>query len=520
MRRDFCPVVCLALWGALNGSVAFAGNFACDDAEIVAAAEHARLRSANFWQGKPLPGDWSSPCPIRVSRCADAGGQTQFSFDQGEVFGWKMLVAGSRSAILRDVIPHEVDHMVRASLVRRPIERWLDEGCAALLESESVHLRLRTIANGIDPSLFSASWLERQHYPVTTRGVEELYAGGFSLVEFLLTKSSPGTLLAFQQSSGSIAARLQQHYQLTPEKLPQVWSAWRAQRKGTSCTATGCLLHPAQANAASESGRPKLTVWTAAWCPACQAFRSDLAQVPNFRETLGQQFQIQFVDFNQHAGEAQREGITLLPTFVTSDHFLTGYQGADDLLRRLGIAVSPSPNAEQKPPPQLPAASLPMALEQPAPATPPPQPAIAPKHLPAGKVLELVPVALTILQWAGVIGGTVATGGLGGIAVAGAMFLLRRRATRASSSKQGGTAGGSAPFPRQLDEACELLAVGQSEGRVAVLDALRGLFLDDELEKLANSTDPAKVKLAGDLRTAIDARVDEVAPLTTTFSDT
>lgn len=73
------------------------------------------------------------------------------------------------------------------------------------------------------------------------------------------------------------------------------------------------------------------------------------------------------------------------------------------------------------------------------------------------------------------------------------------------------------PFPRGLDEARQLLGLRQSEGRVAILDALRGMFLDDELDKLTRF-DPSTEAIVHRLREAIDRRVDEVAPLSTRMS--
>lgn len=74
-----------------------------------------------------------------------------------------------------------------------------------------------------------------------------------------------------------------------------------------------------------------------------------------------------------------------------------------------------------------------------------------------------------------------------------------------------------APFPRRLDEAGELLALRQSEGRVVTLDAIRGMLLDDEMthmeEKYAD--DPEVLKVLFDLKQSINHRVDEIAPLTT-----
>lgn len=72
-----------------------------------------------------------------------------------------------------------------------------------------------------------------------------------------------------------------------------------------------------------------------------------------------------------------------------------------------------------------------------------------------------------------------------------------------------------APFPRALDEARELLALRQSEGRVAALDALRGMFFDDEVAKAQQRADPTESTLLRRLRESIDQRVSEVAPYST-----
>ncbi|TWT43541.1 hypothetical protein KOR42_44820 [Thalassoglobus neptunius] len=55
--------------------------------------------------------------------------------------------------MVTDVIPHEVDHLVRAALVGHPIERWLDEGCATLFESETLKQHLRNIAHRANPNV-------------------------------------------------------------------------------------------------------------------------------------------------------------------------------------------------------------------------------------------------------------------------------------------------------------------------------------------------------------------------------
>lgn len=73
----------------------------------------------------------------------------------------------------------------------------------------------------------------------------------------------------------------------------------------------------------------------------------------------------------------------------------------------------------------------------------------------------------------------------------------------------------AAPFPRVLDEARELLTLRQREGRVGVLDALRGMALDDELAKILDGDDEPRKQFMRDLMTRLDGYVDQVAPRST-----
>lgn len=526
------PAIAAAL---LLTSQLYAGNFVCSDTEIVRMAEAARVRSAQFWSDGPLPGEWFIPCPIQVFPASHSGGgRTQFRFEGGEVFGWRMEVTGTREALLRDVIPHEVDHMVRASLIRRPLERWLDEGCATLMESPESHQGLRRVAAGLSPGLIQLDWLERDQYPQSTQEIRQLYALGFSLVEYLLTQGSPANLLEFQRDSASLTVRLQRHYNMNVAGLRSGWEKWINASSQTSCRAGRCLLHPAPA-APALVGRPQplLIVWTADWCAACRQFKRDYAEDVRFRTALDSAFTVRIVDFDQQQAEATAQEIQTLPTFIMPERRITGYLNPTDLLPRLQV-----PGQESSAPAPTVLPTTPITLTPATSATPPkeelPPPPIptSPASAPARehtqghgwKILQWVPVTLSALQWAGLIGGSVATGGVGGMALAAAMLLFKLRPAggRSTSStvvhspvpEEGGVVASSAPFPRQLDEAGELLELRQTEGRVATLDTLRGMFLDDELEKL-EQTGPAAAQLVVKLRKAIDARVDEVAPLTT-----
>ncbi|HMP06895.1 MAG TPA: hypothetical protein PJ982_11130, partial [Lacipirellulaceae bacterium] len=106
--------------------------------EIGDAAEQWRLSLAHEWLGQELP-RWSEPCPIkaRVAPQLGAGGATSFVFDQGEVFGWRMNIQGSRERILDSVLPHEITHTIFATHFRRPVPRWADEGACTTVEHRS-----------------------------------------------------------------------------------------------------------------------------------------------------------------------------------------------------------------------------------------------------------------------------------------------------------------------------------------------------------------------------------------------
>lgn len=525
--------------------IAEARNFVSPDPAITNAAEAARHRSALFWSGAPLPGNWSSPCPILVVPALHSGsGKTQFQIEGGEVFGWRMEISGHREALIRDVIPHEVDHMVRVSLVRRRIERWLDEGCATLMESPEVHQQLRTTARAMPPELITAEWLNAMEYPTTSAATANLYALGFSIVEFLLTRNSPEVLLAFQRETDSVESRLYRHYGLTIPTLREEWRKWRHSLVHASCREGWCpihgqhpIIHPAPSAPFPES-RPILAIWTAEWCPPCRQFKADFWNMLPFRQALESAFQIEWRDYDRNTSEAIRNGIESLPTFILnrgSPQQLNGYSDPTELLQRLGLSplqnLPPSHSNEETSPstpqpdisevgeetPSVPApleSSPEETSDSPQMATPPPQP--------RGQFWMSV-MTFSVLQWMGVIGGSAATGGAAGVALSLLSLAWRRRQRRRSRTSPNHKADHlserreraiRAPFPRELDEARELLELRKTEGRVATLDTLRGMFLDDELEKLVQN-EPESAQLIEKLRNAIDARVDEVAPLTT-----
>lgn len=516
-------------------------NFTAPDAEFLRAAETAREHSARLWSGQQLPGDWFAPCPIQWPQTTGPGsGWTSFQFQRGEVFGWRMTLRGERSQVLADVIPHEVDHAVRATLCRRPLPRWLDEGCASLFESAASHERLREVLRTVQRPLLTTDSLNESSYPADESQLAQLYAEGFSLVEYLLTLGTPQDLLRVQQATEPPTRSLVQVYRIETPQLLANWQTWQRQRlrAGSRCDCVNCPFHRTRPSSAVVPARPTLTIWTAEWCEPCQRFHADWRTDPQLRKTIESRYQIVERDWDRDRSLANRSGISTVPTFQADQREVQGYLGPDWLLEQLGLRppkpkegqapAEPPPKTEVTPaasPPEVPPKIAPLVIPTGPPLLSLPPLAERPESLPAetsrpgirGRLVELAPMVISVLTSLGVISGTAFTGGIGGVALMILWRLLKRRATRAASGKtsQGGTSGSAAPFPRELDEAGELLGLRKSEGRVATLDTLRGMFLDDELSKLHDSPDPAAAAIAQKLRAAIDKRVDEVAPLTT-----
>ena len=230
-------VVCMSVLSSL-GAVHRTPNFTVSaESETVArqvgqTAEACRRRLAVEWLGQPMP-KWSAPCPIRVKvGQIGAGGATTFSFDRGEVFGWKMTVQGSLERILDSVIPHEVSHTIFASHFRRPLPRWADEGAATLVEHESERRRQTLLLNQVlrnRTRIPLRRLLAMTEYPAESRGVMSLYAQGYSLADFLVEQGGRKRYLEFldvAHKSGWDKAIRQCYKHAGVERLEERWRGW------------------------------------------------------------------------------------------------------------------------------------------------------------------------------------------------------------------------------------------------------------------------------------------------------
>jgi hypothetical protein len=166
--------------------------------EIGDSAEMWRKQLAIEWLGQEMPA-WSRPCPItaRVAPKLGAGGQTSFTFDGGEVFGWNMSIQGSRERILDSVLPHEITHTLFASHFREPLPRWADEGACTTVEHQSeIAKQERMLIDFLKTKrgIAFSQMFAMTEYP---RDVMPLYSQGHSVSQWLIESRGRQAFLAF-----------------------------------------------------------------------------------------------------------------------------------------------------------------------------------------------------------------------------------------------------------------------------------------------------------------------------------
>jgi hypothetical protein len=160
-------------------------------------AEKYRREKALQWLGLEMP-PWPEPCPLKVTITpGGSGGATSFGFGQGQVLGQQMHIEGTLERLLASVLPHEVTHTVFAFHFRQPLPRWADEGGSVLSEDNLERRRhdrmARQFING-GRSFPLRRLFAMKEYP---GDVMVLYAQGFSVTEFLVSRSNRQVFLNF-----------------------------------------------------------------------------------------------------------------------------------------------------------------------------------------------------------------------------------------------------------------------------------------------------------------------------------
>ena len=196
------------------------------------AAEVYRKELALEWTGQVMP-NWTRPCPIKVTDGdIGAGGSTTFTFDKGQVFGWRMNVQGTVERILDSVLPHEVSHTIFASYFRRPLPRWADEGAATLVEHESEKARQTKLLNQVIKTrkrIPLSRLLAMTEYPERMQDVLTLYAEGYALADLLVQKRGKATYLKVLDTAhrSGWETALRKHYGYdSVAALEKEWTGW------------------------------------------------------------------------------------------------------------------------------------------------------------------------------------------------------------------------------------------------------------------------------------------------------
>lgn len=323
---------------------------------LLAPAERIRTEQFAYW-GVTAP-NWSQQCLVRYNDSKGASGATTFSFKEGNVFGWNMVVSRIKTEA---VLYHEIDHTVRATAVRRAIPRWLDEGTSSLMENASQEeWEMWHQAGHRSVTRWDQINLNTTEYSKDPTLLAEQYGMGTMAVNILLYRNEPSTLLAFQRDTRKVEDKLPEYYGMTQEDLltelrHQVNCPPRIQWRP----------YPFQAGFPKIDNRPLLEVWSASWCEPCQTFKRDYQEDEAFRNALHAHYHIHFRNFDNPWSNLEKgvKRIDKVPSFcVPSRRWRTeGYKSSSPaaerkqaLLSALGITTSspyvrtePMPNNQQ-----------------------------------------------------------------------------------------------------------------------------------------------------------------------------
>lgn len=197
--------------------------------EFGKAAEKHRRDLAVSWLGHVLP-QWYKPCSITVQGGRPQNSTGVFTFRNGEVFGWRMNLFGTRQEVLDNILPHEITHTILASHFRRPLPRWADEGAALSAESaseivawrQSLVQYLKTKRGIAFNRMFAMT-----EYP---RDLLPLYAQGYALTDFLIRQSGRREFIKYLEDgleSDQWAVTTKDHYGYgNLGELQNAWVAW------------------------------------------------------------------------------------------------------------------------------------------------------------------------------------------------------------------------------------------------------------------------------------------------------
>lgn len=207
--------------------------------EVLRMAERTRSVQMRKWFDR-VGDDWNPKCSLYLYPSGEAyseatgaprqpgGGHTDIQATEGRVLSRRIHVHGTRSFLLKGVVPHEVTHAVLAGrLGRDRVPRWADEGMAILAEERShiaVHFRQLPRWRSEEALFSMRGLLEMRDYP-QPHELGVFYAQSVSLVDFLTREKGAKCFADFvrEGARNGYAAALRKHYDWSFAELDRRW---------------------------------------------------------------------------------------------------------------------------------------------------------------------------------------------------------------------------------------------------------------------------------------------------------
>lgn len=305
--------------------------------EFTTLAEKCRVTCASFW-GYQMP-NWSQPCVMIYTPQYFDGGNTTFVKVNNTTTNFKMEIGRDYEA----VIPHEVDHAVRHSIITHQlIPRWLDEGCAAQFEPVRRQDSYIQLAKQNKMNV-RTSTLENMDYQPDANNNMLLYAFGYTAVQVLLERDTPQTLICFQADSRSMNERFKTYYGMSSEQFMETW-----RNKVDTMQPVNFVPYPA--NFPVIDNRPVLAIWVSQ-NELSNKILQDIQKEP-LKSYLINNYHTRVVTVNPLTSAwANLNWITQTPTVVIPAlrKQFADYTGPEDLISRLGGNPRPYVREEEKP---------------------------------------------------------------------------------------------------------------------------------------------------------------------------
>ena len=279
----------------------------CADADLAKqigdTAEFYRKQHARDWLGAELP-KWFAPCPVRVRYGQiGAGGATTFSFEQGQVSGWRMEIQGPRDRLIDSVVPHEVLHTIFACKFRRPLPRWADEGAATYTEAEAERKNYRDTGLqvvGTREHIPLSELLAAMEYPQDGRRQFLFYGQSFVLAEYLLDLKGRPEYVSFLDTyfkSGSWETAFAKHYGQNPGEAY-----------------TGAIRVSKPPSTPVDYNSYHIDIFVQDNCRPCDKFKAE--ELPKLLKAKNLKLRILDLDKDWTWERAKQDGINGTPSFI------------------------------------------------------------------------------------------------------------------------------------------------------------------------------------------------------------